>query len=263
MALMSTASPANGAVNTSNSFKAVPIVNMSNPDLRERIWDHLESEGIARFPFPPHGRIPNFANAANAADRLADTDAWRAANTLKCNPDAPQLPVRRQALRDGKTIYMAVPRLSEAKPFLRIAPDEIDDIDDATTVSGSAKHGVPVDPESMPAIDLIVAGSVAVDEAGNRVGKGEGYSDLEFAVLRGFDRVADATTVATTVHDSQIVGDDAIEPDRHDVPLDLVVTPTRTVETAAVADRPDGLYWGDLSAEKISEIPVLQRLQPE
>ena len=263
MALMLTASPANAAVNTSNSFEAVPIVNMSNPDLRERIWDHLESEGIARFPFPPHGRIPNFANAADAADRLADTDAWRAADTLKCNPDAPQLPVRRQALRDSKTIYMAVPRLSEAKPFLRIAPDEIDDIDDATTVSGSAKYGVPVDPESMPAIDLIVAGSVAVDEAGNRVGKGEGYSDLEFAVLRGFDRVADATTVATTVHDSQIVSDDAIEPDRHDVPLDLVVTPTRTVETAAVADRPDDLYWGDLSAEKISEIPVLQRLQPE
>jgi len=155
------------------------------------------------------------------------------------------------------------PRLSEAKPFLRLAPDEVDDIDDATTVSGSAKHGVPVDPESMPHVDLIVAGSVAVDEAGTRVGKGEGYSDLEFAVLRGFDRVDDATTVATTVHDSQVVDADAIEPDRHDVPLDLVVTPTRTISTEVVAGRPDGLYWGDLSAEKISEIPVLQRLQPE
>jgi len=236
---------------------------MSKPDLRERIWDHLEDEGIARFPFPPHGRIPNFANASDAADRLADTDAWQAADTLKCNPDAPQLPVRRQALRDGKTIYMAVPRLSEDKPFLRIAPDEVDDIDDATTVSGSSKHGVPVDPEEMPHIDLIVAGSVAVDAAGNRVGKGEGFSDLEFAVLRGFDRVDADTTVTTTVHDSQVVDDSEIEPDRHDVPLELVVTPTRTVETNAVADRPDGLYWDDIAAEKIEEIPVLQRLQPE
>jgi len=242
---------------------------MPKADLRERIWDHLDSEGIARFPFPPHGRIPNFADASDAADRVAETDAWQAADTLKCNPDAPQLPVRRQALRDGKTIYMAVPRLSEAKPFLRLAPEEIDDIDDATTVSGSAKHGVPVDPEEMPHIDLIVAGSVAVDDAGNRVGKGEGYSDLEFAILRGFDRVDADTTVATTVHDSQLVGDDEIDPDRHDVPLDLVVTPTQTIETeavsatAATANRPDGLYWNDLSAEKISEIPVLQRLQPD
>lgn len=235
---------------------------MTKDDLRERIWDYLETEGIARFPFPPHGRIPNFANANDAADRLADTDTWQAADTLKCNPDAPQLPVRRQALRDGKTIYMAVPRLSEAKPFLRLAPDEVDDIDDATTVSGSAKHGVPVDPEEMPHIDLIIAGSVAVDTAGNRIGKGEGFSDLEFAVLRGFDRVDDDTTVATTVHDSQVVGDNEIQPDRHDVPLDVVVTPTRTIETDSAANRPEGLYWDDLAAEKIEEIPVLQRLQP-
>ena len=236
---------------------------MSKDDLRERIWDHLDSEGIARFPFPPHGRIPNFADASDAADRLADTDAWAAADTLKCNPDAPQLPVRRQALRDGKTIYMAVPRLSEAKPFLRLAPDEVDDIDDATTVSGSSKHGVPVDPEAMPQIDLIVAGSVAVDTTGNRVGKGEGFSDLEFAVLRGFDRVDADTTVATTVHDSQIVNDGDIKPDRHDVPLDLVVTPTRTISTKTAAERPAGLYWDDIATEKIEAIPVLERLQPD
>jgi 5-formyltetrahydrofolate cyclo-ligase len=236
---------------------------MPKDDLRERIWDHLEAEGIARFPFPPHGRIPNFANAGDAADRLAETHAWEAADTLKCNPDAPQLPVRRQALRDGKTLYMAVPRLSEDQPFLRLAPDEVPDIDDATTVSGSAKHGVPVDPEAMPHIDLIVAGSVAVDKAGNRVGKGEGFSDLEFAVLRGFDRADADTTVATTVHDSQVVGEDKIEPDRHDVPLDLLVTPTQTIDTDVAAARPDDLYWDDIGEAKIAEIPVLQRLQPE
>ena len=233
---------------------------MTKDDLRERIWDHLESEGIARFPFPPHGRIPNFEHHREAAARLADTEAWRRASTLKCNPDAPQLPVRRQALRDGKTIYMAVPRLRDAQPFLRLDPAEVDDIDAATTVSGCSKHGVPVDPEELPHIDLIVAGSVAVDETGSRVGKGEGYSDLEFAVLREFDRVDDSTTVATTVHDTQVV--EGIETDRHDVPLDLIVTPTRTIETESTASRPEGLYWADLDAETIAEIPVLGRLQP-
>jgi len=233
---------------------------MTKDDLRERIWDHLETEGIARFPFPPHGRIPNFENAREAADRLADTEAWKQADTLKCNPDAPQLPVRRRALRDGKTVYMAVPRLRDEKPFLRLAPDEVDDIDDATTVSGSSKHGVPVDPEEMPHIDLIIAGSVAVDETGGRVGKGEGYSDLEFAVLRGFDRVDESTTVATTVHDCQLV--DEIETDRHDVPLDLIVTPTQTIDTESSGRRPEGLYWEDLDSETIEAIPVLGRLQP-
>ena len=233
---------------------------MTKDNLRERVWDRLESEGIARFPFPPHGRIPNFENHREAAARLADTEAWQEASTLKCNPDAPQLPVRRQALRDGKTIYIAVPRLRDEQPFLRLDPDDIDDIDAATTVSGCSKHGVGVDPEELPHIDCIVAGSVAVDETGSRVGKGEGYSDLEFAVLRGFDRVDESTTVATTVHDTQVV--EGIETDRHDVPLDLIVTPTRTIETESTASRPEGLYWADLDAETIAEIPVLGRLQP-
>ena len=28
---------------------------------RQWVWDRLGAEGVARFPFPPHGRIPNFA----------------------------------------------------------------------------------------------------------------------------------------------------------------------------------------------------------
>ncbi len=238
---------------------------MSKDELRERIWDHLEETGLARFPFPPHGRIPNFKDAREAADRLAQTEAWTQAETLKCNPDAPQLSVRRRALRDGKTIYMAVPRLREEQPFLRLDPAEIDDIDAATTVSGCTKYGVGVDPEAMPHIDLIVAGSVAVDKAGNRVGKGEGYSDLEFATLTEFDRVDDETTVATTVHDTQVVDNNEITPDAHDVPLDLIVTPTETVHTACAdrPQRPGGIDWTALSAEQLDSIPVLSRLQPE
>jgi len=232
---------------------------MTKDDLRELIWDHLEREGLARFPFPPHGRIPNFESHREAAERLADTEAWQQAATLKCNPDAPQLPVRRRALRDGKTIYMAVPRLRDEQPFLRLDPEEVDDIDAATTVSGCSKHGVAVDPEELPHIDLIVAGSVAVDETGSRVGKGEGYSDLEFAVLREFDRVDESTTIGTTVHDCQIV--EGIETDRHDVPLDLIVTPTRAIETESTARRPAGLYWDALDPDTVAEIPVLGRLR--
>jgi 5-formyltetrahydrofolate cyclo-ligase len=38
--------------------------------------------------------------------------AWQAAETLRANPDSAQLPVRQRALEDGKTVYMAVPRLA-------------------------------------------------------------------------------------------------------------------------------------------------------
>jgi len=44
------------------------------------------------------------------------------------------------------------------------------------------------------------------------------------------------------------------------VPLNLIVTPTRTIETESTGRRPDGLYWEDIDAETIAEIPVLGRL---
>lgn len=232
---------------------------MSKQDLRERVWNELEASGEARFPYPPHGRIPNFADAKVAAGRLGELDAWQDADAIKSNPDSPQLPVRRAALRQGKTVYMAVPRLRDEQCFLALDPAEIDDIDHATTIGGSSEVGVQVGPEEMEAIDLIVSGSVAVSEAGARVGKGEGYSDLEFAILREFGLVDESTTTVTTVHEMQVVDED-IGTEPHDVPMDLVVTPDRRIRTDSGAEKPDGIDWDQLSDEKIEEIPILQQL---
>jgi 5-formyltetrahydrofolate cyclo-ligase len=235
--------------------------DVSKRERRERVWDGLEESGEARFPYPPHGRIPNFAGADEAAERLAETEEWRTADAIKSNPDAPQLPVRRAALRAGKTVYVAVPRLRDEKCFLRLDPEEVEDIDRATTIGGSADVGAQVGPDEMGRIDLIVSGSVAVDERGNRIGKGEGYSDLEFAVLREFGSVDDGTTTATTVHERQIVeGEVDVEP--HDVPLDLIVTPERTVRAEGRA-KPSGIRWDELAEARIDEIPVLRRLRGE
>ena len=244
---------------------------MEKQEVRETVWDALDDHGEARFPFPPHGRIPNFAGADDACDRLAGTREWAAADTLKCNPDAPQLPVRRAALRVGTTLYMAQPRLRDPKPFLRLDPAVVEDIDEATTVSGVSKHGVAVAPEDVPHVDLVVAGSVAVTTDGARIGKGEGYSDLEWAMLRELDAVDDATRVATTVHERQVVdgpsspiADPAAlpDPDTHDVPLDLVVTPDRVVRTETPYPRPTGVDWDALDPERLAEIPVLADRAP-
>ncbi|MFB6096858.1 MAG: 5-formyltetrahydrofolate cyclo-ligase [Haloferacaceae archaeon] len=234
---------------------------MDKQALREEIWDDLESSGTARFPFPPHGRIPNVAGAAEAADRLAETPEWAAAEVLKANPDAPQLPVRRRALREGKTVYMAAPRLRDERPFRRLDPAEIDDTDAAATVSKMDRYAEPVAPEDVPRVDLIVSGSVAVTESGARVGKGEGYSDLEFAVLRELDAVGDWTAVATTVHERQVVADDRVAPEPHDVPMDLVATPERLLRTETPYERPRGIDPEALDAETVAEIPVLSRFE--
>jgi 5-formyltetrahydrofolate cyclo-ligase len=234
---------------------------MEKQELRERVWNELEESGEARFPFPPRGRIPNFAGAEQAAERLAETDIWGRADVLKSNPDSPQRPVRRRALEAGKVVYMAVPRLRDEKCFLRLDPEEIADIDHATTIGGSSELGEPVGPEEMEPIELIISGSVAMTEDGDRVGKGEGYSDLEFSVLREFGLVDDDTVTVTTVHEIQVV-DEEVPTTPQDVPMDWVFTPEWSVRTEATADKPVGIEWTVLGEERLDEIPILRRLEP-
>ncbi|WP_146417926.1 5-formyltetrahydrofolate cyclo-ligase [Haloarcula hispanica] len=242
---------------------------MDKQTIRETVWDALEEQGIARFPFPPHDRIPNFEGASEAAQRLTETAVWDAAETVKANPDSPQLPVRRAALRAGKTVYMAVPRLRDERSFYELDPDELDDIEAAPAISNVADHARQVGPEAVGSVDLVVSGSVAVTEDGARIGKGEGYSDLEYAVLRELGLVDKTTPVVTTVHELQIVGgpegvvDTTVPVDDHDVPMDWVVTPERTVETETTHTTPAGVDWDALSTDRIDEIPVLSNRRPD
>src|SRR5919202_4398688 len=121
--------------------------------IRERIWDLLERRRAAAFP-GARGRIPNFVGASAAADALAETDEWRAAGALKCNPDAPQRYVRLRALREGKTVYMAVPRLREARCFWELDPRRLRDVRAAASIGGAAKGGRPLQPRQLPPLDL-------------------------------------------------------------------------------------------------------------
>lgn len=227
-------------------------------ELRERVWSALEDSGEARFPFPPQGRIPNFAGAGEAADLLAETEEWRTADVLKANPDSPQLPVRRTALREGKLVYMAVPRLRGEKPFVELDPEVLDDgdLDDAATVSSYDEHGRRVSPDEMQPIDLVISGCVAVTEEGGRVGKGEGFSDLEWAVLHEMGLVDRDTPTATTVHPLQLVAEEVVL-ESHDVPMELVVTPQRVLRTGA-SGKPSGVDVEMLTDADVEEIELLR-----
>jgi 5-formyltetrahydrofolate cyclo-ligase len=237
---------------------------MDKQAIREAVWDCLEAEGIARFPFPPHDRIPNFEGAKTATQRLTDTAVWDAAETIKANPDSPQLPVRRAALRAGKTVYMAVPRLRDERGFDDPDPAELDDIEAAPAVSNVADHASQVGPEAVEGLDLVVSGSVAVTTDGARIGKGEGYSDLEYAVLRELGLVDDSTPVVTTVHERQVVDGPesavdagAVPVASHDVPMDHLVTPERVITTETEHGRPTGVDWDALDPNQVAAIPVL------
>jgi len=128
-------------------------------DLRVEVWSALRAAGAGRFPGIA-GRIPNFVGAEAAAARLADSAAWASASSIKANPDSPQWPVRTQALKDGKVVHMAVPRLASDRPFWRLDPDQLTVAPRAAcSIKGAALYGEPVKVEEMDHIDLLVCGS--------------------------------------------------------------------------------------------------------
>ena len=154
---------------------------------------------------------------------------------------------------------MAVPRLREAKPFLRLDPRRLGvPPRKASSIRGAASYGDPVTVGRMRRIDLVVCGTVVVNRAGVRIGKGGGFSDLEFALLAERSLVDERTVVATTVHPLQ-VADGELPETEHDFRVDLIVTPDEVIRPpGANRHRPRGIIWNDLTEQKIAEIPVLR-----
>lgn len=228
-------------------------------EVRERVWSRLEESGEALFP-GARGRIPNFRGAAAAADRLAATPEWRRARVVKCNPDAPQRPVRLRALREGKVVFMAVPRLAERKCFWKLDPKRLDGsaLPAAATIRGAARLATPVGPRELPHVDLIVAGSVAVNRKGVRVGKGGGYSDLEFAIGREVGAIDETTVVATTVHRLQLL-DRALPATAHDFFVEVIATPDSILRPRR-RRQPRGVLPDHLTDGHRREIPALREL---
>lgn len=231
----------------------------SKDEVRRDVWRSMEREGVARFP-GAEGRIPNFAGAKAAAERLARHSAWTNSQIIKANPDSPQTHARRLALAQGKTVVMAVPRLRDQHPFRLLDPRRLRDeqIREAATIKGALKHGTVIDLDQVPKLDLVLTGSVAVNLKGARLGKGGGFSDLEYALLSEAGQIDRRTVVATTVHPIQILRENLLMTG-HDIPVNLVATPRAVIEVDGAYRRPAGVLWDHLQPPQIHEIPVLER----
>lgn len=245
------------------SLRSRPVMSDITADLakkriREQTWKYLEDHDIARFPRPVYNRIPNFVGAEEAASKIRKLIEFSKAEVVKVNPDSPQIHVRQIVLEERKTLLMPTPRLSGG--FLRLEWKRIKgSIGRAVSISGAFKFGRKTSLSKLPSIDLVVAGSVAVSLKGGRVGKGEGYSELEYGILRERKLVNDDVKIVTTVHDCQVVGTFPLK--KHDIPVDYILTPTRVHETNPVTPKPTGIYWELVTEEMLRSMPILKELR--
>ena len=194
--------------------------------LREKIWNKLETEGVARFPLPCYGRIPNFAGSDKAAEKVRFLREWKEARVVFVNPDYAQQKVREYALLDGKVLVMASPKLKRG--YIVVNPKDVKELEKfASTIRGAFKYGRTVSSQEIPKPDLIVEGSVAVDMQGYRLGKGGGYGDVEIKTLK---RMFGFIPIITTVHDMQVV--EAVPFEENDEKVTTIVTPTRVINVS-------------------------------
>ncbi|MGH8479593.1 MAG: 5-formyltetrahydrofolate cyclo-ligase [Gammaproteobacteria bacterium] len=174
-------------------------------EARQAVWDALVEARVARFPFPTHGRIPNFEGAREAAEHLLAHPLFHKVRCVKVNPDSPQKPVREALLRRGVMVLVPTPRLKGGFRTFDPAKIPADKISEAASLGAGARWGEEVALEALPPVDLIVTGSVAVTRDGHRCGKGHGYGDLEYAILKELGQPP--VPIVTTVHAMQVVED--------------------------------------------------------
>lgn len=231
--------------------------------VRSEVWRTLEATGTSVGP--AWSLIPNFVGADVAAWRLAQTDEWRRARTIKTNPDAPQIPIRLRALYEGKIVYAPVPYLTKSFPYLRIDPRKMVEkgisFELAATSQGFVEHGEKLEFEQIEPLDFCVVGSVAVGRKGGRTGKGAGFADLETAIFRELGIVSDITPMATTVHSSQLVDDARVVIEAHDTPLDFIATEAELIRTHHAGRRPGGVDWARVRPDQFDTIPFLADLR--
>ncbi|XP_049780175.1 methenyltetrahydrofolate synthase domain-containing protein [Schistocerca cancellata] len=233
---------------------------------REKVWNYLEKNDLAAFPRPVHNRIPNFKGSGEAAHKLKEIDTFLASHVVKVNPDKPQETARLLALEAGKTVLVPIPRLRNGllKQIQLPVGASNKDCRVGASRKGLELYGKPIGLDAKIKVDLVIIGSVAVSKEGHRIGKGEGYADLEFAMMVGMHAVDDDTVIITTVHDCQVF--DSLPHQlfkSHDVPVDIIITPTQIINVTPRLPRPPGIIWSLLTEQRLREIPILQVLREQ
>lgn len=233
--------------------------------IRAEVWSYLEESGIGIAPIRDH--IPNFHGAEAAAAHLASAPFWQSARIVKCNPDPPQIPVRRRALEDGKLLYAPIPNLTDDLPFVELDPESLARRNiafaDAARAEVFVEVGRRVRFQDMRPMDVFCVGCVAVTRDGGRTGKGAGFADLELGIFRALNLVPPGAPLVTTVHSCQVVAEARVVMQAHDSPLHFIATPDELIETHTAIGMPAAIDWERVQPDQFEAIPFLKELRAE
>lgn len=240
---------------------------VSKASIRKETWTKLQAEGITTSTNIFLNRIPNFKGIEDAAQRFSETEEFLKAKSIAMNADKAQEKIQYHTVQAKKTLMIQIPLLIRKGYVKSIKiPDDLpeEEIQKLTSRAAIGVHGKTVQLSEDRKVDIVVMGSIAVSKQGQRIGKGEGFADIEYAMMLKLGMLSPETIVVTTVHDSQVY--DSLPTElfkEHDVFVDLIVTPTQVIRVTPKPDRFEkyGLNWSLLSSRRLRIFPILRQLR--
>ncbi len=224
--------------------------------IRKQVWKKIADLNPS---FSPYHSIPSFPGQRKTAERLRKLELYEKAKRIFIPPDSAQFDARLNVLRDRKVLVMATPRLKDG--FYQAHPGTHEHLwPRSIKSSGIRKWGkkLKTSKDDIGKIDLMVTGAVAVSPDGERIGKGTGYFDWEYAILKEIGCIDGKTPVIALVHDLQVYRE--LPWQEKDVSVDFVITPTQVIKVESRRQRPEGLDWDQIDRHIIASMRPLREL---
>ncbi|XP_001607418.1 methenyltetrahydrofolate synthase domain-containing protein [Nasonia vitripennis] len=240
-----------------------PAVLKTKQDFRKKVWCHMAEKRLSNSFRSLCSRTPFFKRATEATKRLCELEELKKSKLLMISPDkfVILLPLKKE-----KEILIPTPRLfnglfSHIKNAAGLPEEESKNVITRNNIK-QIESPVNFDTTTDLKVDMLILGSVCVNRAGYRIGDGAGFADLEYAILSKMKAVNEKTTVVTLVHDCQILDDlpnELFEP--HDVPVDIIITPTQTIFVNPRLPKPTEIIWPAISKRRLAGMPVLGEIK--
>jgi 5-formyltetrahydrofolate cyclo-ligase len=231
---------------------------------REHVWKELRlvAKPDSRFHFNFNEFIPDYVGSEIGNQRIRELSIYKKSDVIFITPDNNLASLRKGAILDGKTTIM--PTYGIIRGFLKITRNDVPEGQEAfaATLDGMDKFAEPITLEqitNLGDIDLMVTGASVITLEGLRFGKGHGYFDLEWAMMRTIGVADERTPLVAVAHDCQIT-EVKIVPEPHDTIIDYIVTPSQTIEVTSKRPKPVGINWDILPIEMRERIPPLRIL---
>ncbi|KKW68356.1 hypothetical protein AAV94_05440 [Lampropedia cohaerens] len=238
---------------------------VADAQLRHGVWEDLAA--VARPDSRFHLRftefIPDFAGAADAVERLVCLPDFARATHVFLTPDNSLTGLRQRCLEAG--ISVVVSSYDMARGFFHFPAGSVprDLARYAAWLDGLEHFAKPVSLAELAALgrfDWVVTGAAAVATSGVRFGRGHGWFDLEWRLFGELGLVDARTPIATLVHDVQVL-EQPLFPAEEDIPVDVICTPSRTLQVPRVQSRPRRIDWARISQSQIQAAPALRELR--